>query len=230
MKNYVRPARGLVLVAIMMSLMLPMTFSSSVAANNDSPVSPQPEQQIDLPKQLPPGAYKGEAVRRRINALRATNKALNRAMKDKEKVGKTVNWELSAVLVFPAAKKKEVAKLSLPKMMNASFAPVSNSFAPVQETLSDGTGEATFITYNGPDNTWDGTISVTDYYTGENAVYNGRCGTSEPPMIRLCGMSLMKLITHRTAQTRSNVLRTNTAQWTRCRLRTMRRDLLQQPI
>lgn len=48
------------------------------------------------------------------------------------------------------------------------------SFAPtVQETLSDGTGEATFITYSGPDDHWDGTISVTDYYTGENRVYNG---------------------------------------------------------
>lgn len=166
MKNYVRPATGLLLVAIMMSVMLPLTFSSSVAAKNASPTPPQPEQQTDLPKQLPPGVFRGEAVRRRINALRATNKALNRAMKDKEKVGKQVIWELSAVLVFPEQKKKQVAKLNLPKMMDTSF-------APAQETLSDGTGEATFLTYNGPDNTWDGTISVTDYYTGENVVYNG---------------------------------------------------------
>lgn len=172
MKNYCRSVTGLLLVAIMISMLLPMTITSPFGAVKASPAQPQAEQEKELPKQLSPGAYKGEAVRRRINALRATNKALNRAMKDKEKVGKTVNWELSAVLVFPRAK-KEVAKLSLPKMMNASFAPVSNSFAPVQETLSDGTGEATFITYNGPDNTWDGTISVTDYYTGENAVYNG---------------------------------------------------------
>jgi hypothetical protein len=164
MNNYVRSVTGLLLVAIMLSMLLPMPFISPVRTVKASPVQPQREQE-ELPKQLAPGAYKGEAVRRRINALRATNKALNRAMKDKEKIGKTVNWELSAVLVFPEAKKKQVAKLSLPKM--------AASFAPAQETLSDGTGEATFITYNGPDNTWDGTISVTDYYTGENYVYNG---------------------------------------------------------
>ena len=166
MKNHVRSATGLLLVAIMISLMLPMTFRSPAGAVNARPAQPQSEQQTDLPKQLQPGVYKGEAVRRRINALRATNKALNRAMKDKEKVGKKVNWELSAVLVFSEEKKKQVAKLSLPKI-------VGTSFAPAQETLSDGTGEATFLTYNGPDSTWDGTISVTDYYTGENYVYNG---------------------------------------------------------
>ena len=87
-------------------------------------------------------------------------------MKDKEKVGKHVIWELSAIMVFAQEKKKQVAKVTLPKMM-------STSFAPAQETLSDGTGEATFLTYNGPDNTWDGTIAVTDYYTGETVVYNG---------------------------------------------------------
>jgi hypothetical protein len=166
MKNYARSATGLLLVAIMLSLMLPMTFTPPVGAVNASPAQPQPEQQTDLPKQLPPGVFRGEAVRRRINALRATNKALNRAMKDKEKVGKQVIWELSAVMVFSEQKKKQLAKVSLPKMM-------STSFAPAQETLSDGTGEATFLTYTGPDNTWDGTISVTDYYTGENVVYNG---------------------------------------------------------
>jgi len=151
----------------MITLTLPMTFSSSVAADNASPAQQQSEQQNDLPKQLPPGVFKGEAVRRRINQLRATNKALNRAMKDKEKVGKRVNWELSAVFVFSTPKKKETAQLSLRKMMSSSFAPAQ------EQTLSDGTGEATFITYNGPDNTWDGTISVTDYYTGQNQVYNG---------------------------------------------------------
>lgn len=164
MKNHVRSATSFLLVAIMISLALPMTFSSSVAADNAGSAPQQSEQQNDLPKQLPPGVFKGEGVRRRINSLRATNKALNRAMKDKEKAGKRVNWDLSAVFVF-APNKKAIAQLNL-RML-------STSFAPVQETLSDGTGEATFITYNGPDNTWDGTISVTDYSTGENLVYNG---------------------------------------------------------
>lgn len=179
MKKYVRPATSLLLVAIMIGLLLPMTFTSRVGAVNAITPQPQPEQQTDLPKQLPPGVFKGEAVRRRINALRATNKALNRAMKDKEKLGKTIAWELSAVLVFSEKKKQQVAKLNLPKMMGTSF-------APVQETLSDGTGEATFITYNGPDNTWDGTISVTDYSTGENYVYNGEMwdfGATDDPSV-----------------------------------------------
>ena len=173
MKYYVRSVTGLLLVAIMCSMLLPMTFTSRLGTVKANPAQPQGEQEKELPKQLAPGAYKGEAVRRRINALRATNKALNRAIKDKEKVGKTILWELSAVLVFPEAKKKEVAQLSLPRMMSTSFAPAATAFAPVQETLSDGTGEATFITYSGPDTTWDGTISVTDYYTGQNYVYNG---------------------------------------------------------
>lgn len=182
MKKHVRSITGLLLVAVMLSLMLPMTFTSPASAVKASPAQPQPEQEQELPRQLAPGAYKGEAVRRRINALRATNKALNRAIKDKEKVGKTILWELSAVLVFKEEKKKQVAKLNLPRMAT-SFAP---SFAPAQETLSDGTGEATFITYSGPDNTWDGTISVTDYYTGENYVYNGEMwdfGATNDPAI-----------------------------------------------
>lgn len=94
MKNHVRFVTSLLLVAIMLSLMLPLTFNSSVAANNVGPAQRQseqqkPAQQTDLPDQLQPGVFKGEAVRRRVNRLRATNKALNRAMKDKEKVGKT---------------------------------------------------------------------------------------------------------------------------------------------
>ena len=162
MKNHVRTATGLLLVAV--SLILPLSLP--IRAVNATPAQPATVQQTDLPKQLAPGAYKGEAVRKRINALRATNKALNRAIKDKEKAGKQIAWELSAVLVFSEPKKQQTAKLNLPTMMKSSW-------APAQETLSDGTGEATFITYYGPDNTWDGTISVTDYYTGENAVYNG---------------------------------------------------------
>ena len=165
MKNHVRLVTSLFLVAV--SLMLPLALSS-VRAVNASPAPPPTVQQKELPKQLPAGAYRGDAVKRRVNAFRATNKALNRAIKDKEKAGKQIAWELSAVLVFSEPKKQQSAQLNLPKMMKASYAP-----APVQETLSDGTGEATFITYYGPDNTWDGTISVTDYYTGENAVYNG---------------------------------------------------------
>lgn len=166
MKNHVRYLTSFLLVAIMLSAILPMAASSTVAAGNIDPVQPAGGQQKELGDRLFPGAYRGDAVKRRINRLRATNKALDRAMRDKEKAGKQVAWELSAVLVFTAPKKTQLAQLNLPKMMG-------NSFAPEQATLSDGTGEATFITYDGPESTWDGTISVTDYYTGENRVYNG---------------------------------------------------------
>jgi hypothetical protein len=167
MRKHLRSATSFILVVLMFSLTLPMTLSSLVAARNVSPPQQESQQQVDLPDRLLPGVFKGEAVRRRINRLRATNKALNRAMKDKEKVGKRVNWELSAVLVFPESKKKDTAQLRVPMTMGSSFAPAD------QQTLSDGSGEATFITYDGPAATWDGTISVTDYYTGENRVYNG---------------------------------------------------------
>jgi len=165
MRNHVRYLTSFLLVAIMLSAILPMAASSTVAAGKVDPVQPAGGQQKELGDRLFPGAYRGDAVKRRINRLRATNKALDRAMKDKEKAGKHVAWELSAVLVFTAPKKTQMAQLNLPKMMGNSFAE--------QATLSDGTGEATFITYDGPETTWDGTISVTDYYTGENRVYNG---------------------------------------------------------
>jgi hypothetical protein len=166
MKNYVRYLTSLLLVVIMLSAILPIASNSTFAEGNVSVAQPAVVQQNELGDRLFPGAYKGEAVKRRIKRLRATNKALDRAMKDKEKAGKQVAWNLSAVLVFTAPKKTQTAQRSLPKGLRASF-------APEEDLLSDGTGEATFITYEGASDTWDGTISVTDYYTGENRVYNG---------------------------------------------------------
>jgi hypothetical protein len=88
-------------------------------------------------------------------------------MKDKERLGKRIKWDATAIFIFSEPKKQETtAQLNAPKMMFASFNPAD------QQTMSDGTGEATFITYEGASNTWDGTVSVTDYYTGENRVYN----------------------------------------------------------
>jgi hypothetical protein len=167
MKKHLRTVASLLLVAIMFSMTLPMISRSSAAEDGLNPEL-QAKQERQLADRLPPGVFKGEAMKQRIIKQRAKNKALDRAMRDKERAGKLPNWGLSAIFVFPEPKKKENAQISMPGLPSM----IRASFAPPQDTLSDGTGEATFITYDGDPSTWDGTISVTDYYTGENRVYN----------------------------------------------------------
>jgi hypothetical protein len=150
---------ALVLLTLCSTASLPT--ASAQAARQDG------GQPVPLAKRLPVGVVRGEAARLRVNKLRATNKALDRAIRDKEHAGKHVNWELSATLIFSAGEKRaEQRTLGNALYMNASF-----SLTPEQSTLSDGTGEATFI-YDGDPSTWDGTIYRLDYNTGENEVYD----------------------------------------------------------
>lgn len=188
MKNIVRMATSFLLVALMFSLTLPLTSQPAAAqpaarAKNAATADKgqEVEQIIPFKDRLPVGVLRGDAARQRVNKLRGTNKALNRAMKDKERQGKQVNWEASGVVVFakPSAKQPRTAQSGAAMFKNASF-------TPTEETLSDGTGEATFITYQGESTTWDGTISRTDYYTGETEVYNADMfdfGASDDPAL-----------------------------------------------
>src|ERR1051325_3652308 len=125
-------------------------------------------QPVPLSQRLPVGVVRGEAARLRVNKLRATSKALDRAIRDKERAGKHINWEQSATLVFSAGERRAAG----PQYGGAVYTNASFSMAPEQQTLSDGTGEATFITYDGDPATWDGTIYRVDYYTGESEVYD----------------------------------------------------------
>jgi hypothetical protein len=153
---------ALVLLTLCSTMSLPSVSAQSVRKDEGQPVP--------LAQRLPVGVVRGEAARLRVNKLRATNKGLDRAMRDKEHAGKHVNWDLSATLIFSGGDRKAA---ELPRQdggavfMNASFA-----LTPEQSTLSDGTGEATFITYDGDPSTWDGTIYRLDYYTGESEVYD----------------------------------------------------------
>jgi hypothetical protein len=152
---------SLVLVALTMCATLPLT--PPAAAQSAKSESAQP---VPLSERLAVGVVRGEAARLRVNKLRAKNKALDRAMRDKERQGKKVNWELSATLIFASGDKKTA------KARPSIYSTASFSYAAEQQTLSDGTGEATFVTYEGDPATWDGTIYRLDYNTGESEVYN----------------------------------------------------------
>lgn len=156
---------ALVLLTLCSTISLPAVSAQSAQKDKDKDNG----QPVPLAQRLPVGVVRGEAARLRVNKLRATNKALDRAIRDKERAGKHVNWELSATLIFSPGEKRaeQPQRPGSAIYMNAAF-----SFAPEQSTLSDGTGEATFVTYDGDPSTWDGTIYRLDYNTGENEVYD----------------------------------------------------------
>jgi hypothetical protein len=113
---------------------------------------------------------KGDAAKLRVLQLLSKNKAFRRAMKDMEKLGKKPNWDLSAVILrgehaIAAAKSGVVP--DEPTMFRRA------SYAAPQETFYDTEGEMTFVTYDGPEHTWDGTVYAYDYSTGETQVYDG---------------------------------------------------------
>lgn len=113
---------------------------------------------------------KGDAAKLRVLQLLSKNKGFRRAMKAMEKMGKKPNWDLSIVILrgdraIAAAKSGDVPGET------ATFRRASYS-AP-QETFYGNEGEMTFVTYDGPEHSWDGTIYGYDYATGETQVYNG---------------------------------------------------------
>src|ERR1051325_11354890 len=67
-------------------------------------------QPVPLSQRLPVGVVRGAAARLRFNKLRATNKALDRAIRDKERSGMRINWEHSATLVFSAGESRAAAR------------------------------------------------------------------------------------------------------------------------
>lgn len=171
MKNLLRDATSMALVALMIGLMFPAVTLRAAAAQK-SPAKPAPADEeagrfTPFKDRLPAGVLRGQEAQRRVRQLRATSKALNRAMGDRERQGKTIKWDASAVIVFA---KPGAQKPSTTPSGDAVFTKAS--FSPARETLSDGSGEVTFITYEGAPNTWDGTIYRTDYYTGESEVFN----------------------------------------------------------
>lgn len=171
MKSLFRDATSMALVVLMIGLMFPAVTLRAGVSQKSSPKSAPTDEETGrftpFKDRLPAGVLKGEEAQQRVSRLRAKSKALHRAMTDKERQGKKINWQASAVIVFakPDARRPQAAQFGGAVFMNASF-------SPEQQTLSDGSGEVTFITYDGAPNTWDGTIYRTDYYTGESEVFN----------------------------------------------------------
>lgn len=101
---------------------------------------------------------RGEAVKFLVARLRARNRGFDRAVRDMERLGKRPLWEASAALPL-GSRRGEVA----------AFRPAS--FTGSQDIISDGNGgEMIFITYDGDDSFWDGTIYVHD--SSREATYN----------------------------------------------------------
>lgn len=109
---------------------------------------------------------KGDAAKLRIQQLQVKNKALRRALKDMEKIGKTPVWESSGVFTqLPA--EAPAAQFSPARFGGHSFAPQD------VQTFSDGAGsEMVMVTESGPEEYWSGVVYVHDATTGLDSTYS----------------------------------------------------------
>jgi hypothetical protein len=160
MKNFLQRATSLLLVVAFLALIASSTLNNSTAASGLSSVSTTV---ANPDNQKKASVLTGENAKLHIKALRAQNKAVNRAVKDMEKMGRQIDWEHSTVLYTVDPSQAKNSSRADTKFRKASFAP---------ETMSNADGEMTFVSYYGPDNYWDGTVYVTDYNTGATDVYN----------------------------------------------------------
>ncbi|PYS35332.1 MAG: hypothetical protein DMF75_03980 [Acidobacteria bacterium] len=88
MRNFLRSAMSLLLVATIFSLAL---------AKTPFPAAPAPCQSANNQGKSKIQTLRGDAAKLRIQQLQGKNKALKRALKDMEKIGKTPVWESSGV-------------------------------------------------------------------------------------------------------------------------------------
>lgn len=150
-----RALRYATAMALASAIFFALPNSLSVASPGDN----QPSQRSRIVD-----AYGGEAVRMRAQQLRITNKALARAMRDFEQRGLQPNWESS------------VTVLSMNATTAAAFAPAAiRRVSYTQDTISDGTSEMTFITYNASSSVWEGIIYIHSPY--ENDAYSAYLGS-----------------------------------------------------
>jgi hypothetical protein len=156
MTNLPRSAMSVLLIAVILSLTLAATPSVPVAA-------PAPRQsQNHQGKKIQ--TLKNDAAKLRVMQLTGKSKALKRALKDMERIGKSPEWDKSAVFIEESENKTATRKA--PSLFGA------NSFAPQQETFNDGAGsEMVMITESGPEEYWAGVVYVYDATTGLDSTY-----------------------------------------------------------
>jgi len=148
---------SLLLVAIMLSLALAKTPLTPTAV-------PAPCQSPNNQGKGKVQTLTGDAAKLRVQQLQGKNKALKRALKDMEKIGKTPVWESSAVFTQEAA--------DGPTTQIVPSRSGGKSFAPQAQTFSDGAGsEMVMVTESGPEEYWSGVIYVHDATTGLDSVY-----------------------------------------------------------
>ena len=110
--------------------------------------------------------YRNDALQSRLNTLKPKNKALTRALKDMERIGKVPDWSRS----FSARiEKTKTSAITSPKLEKAAYSP--------NQQFNDSNGdEMIVITNYGPEDYWDGTVYVYEAATGQTSVY---CGVSD---------------------------------------------------
>jgi hypothetical protein len=157
MKNLLRSVMSLLLIALIFSLTLS-------AATPPSGTAPAPCKAADNQGRGKVQTLKNDAAKLRIKQLENKKKALKRALKDMEKLGKTPVWEQSAVFIQEPV--EPTAKLNFPRLG-------ANSFAPEDvQTFNDGAGsEMVLITESGPEEYWSGIVYVYDATTGLDSTY-----------------------------------------------------------
>lgn len=167
MNRLLRSATSFLLVTLMMSLTV-LTSPFPSASANANAIQNSKEKAPDKRVKV----LKGEAVKQLIQERRRTNKALDRALRDMEKLGKYPDWESSAFIKDVQPPKGA----QTPKQSTVApvFRKVSYSPQQEQQYFSDGNGnEMTVITAYGDDAVWDGTIHTYDASTGVYETYNG---------------------------------------------------------
>ncbi|HXG91856.1 MAG TPA: hypothetical protein VNN73_05725 [Blastocatellia bacterium] len=92
----------------------------------------------------------GELVKLDVEQLRIKSKSFARAIADREKRGHKPDWSKSLTII--STEQNSIALVNGGYLRPASY---------LQDTISDGTNQMTFITYdNGNPNTWEGTVYI----------------------------------------------------------------------
>ncbi|KAF0248467.1 MAG: hypothetical protein FD167_2133, partial [bacterium] len=108
--------------------------------------------------------YRNDALQSRLNTLKPKNKALARALKDMESIGKVPDWSRSFAARVEKNKTSSIASPTLEKVDNTG-----------DELTVDTGDELIVITNYGPEDYWDGTVYAYDAATADTSVYSGVC-------------------------------------------------------
>lgn len=157
MKRFLRPTTGFGLAALALASAVSLPYLPAAAAANSKNIPGRPA--VVRGKEKKPEVLKGDAVKLRVKQLRAKSKGFNRALKAMERLGKRPIWEASALLINEESASAGAARA---RVKPASYA---------QDTISDGNGgEMIFVTFEGDESFWDGTVYVHDAY--QEGTYN----------------------------------------------------------